>query len=248
MEKKNIVEEKEIVAEETHAKKLDEFKETEENKEALAKADGRSVPAVSKVKAVKDKKVVVAELEREYVIPLRKGFLKAPRYRRAKKAIKIIREFLVRHMRVAERDIKNVKIDMYLNNEVWFRGIKKPMNKIKVKAVKRNGIVYVELADIPEHVKFLMEKEKKAKETAEKSKKKVGKEEHKHEHSHEHAQGEGEDKNADGVDDKVERDEKTKAGAEEDLKKLKAEVKAEKHTATGVHPKKTSPVRKSLKK
>ena len=186
-------------------------------------------------KSVKVEEIV--ELEREYVIPLKRSVLKAPQYRRAKKAIKTIREFLAKHMRVEDRDLRKIKIDRYLNNEIWFRGIKKPANKIKVKAVKKGGIVYVELAEIPEAVKFVIARDKKKLAAVEDAKKsKVSKKEDKKE-----------DKDNDGVADKVSEDEDKKSGAEKEAKTQKAAMKTEKHTTKGAHAKKTMPVRKTLK-
>ena len=74
----------------------------------------------------------MAENERIYTIPLRdvKGI---SRKRRANYAIKIIRNFIARHMKVPE---ENVWIDNRINEEVWKRGIEKPPSKITVKAVK----------------------------------------------------------------------------------------------------------------
>ena len=76
------------------------------------------------------------KLEREYVIPLRDKIRPVPRYRKTPKAIKSIKEFIVRHMKVYDRDLRKVKIDKFLNESMWIRGIKHPTHKIKVKAVK----------------------------------------------------------------------------------------------------------------
>ena len=75
-------------------------------------------------------------LEREYIVPLRKGWLKVPEYKRANKAVKTLKEFLARHMKIYNNDLRNIKLDIDLNNEIRFRGMKKPPAKIKVKAVK----------------------------------------------------------------------------------------------------------------
>lgn len=115
------------------------------------------------LKSKKDVKEEKIELERVYVVPLRKGFLKVPQYKRAKKAVKTLKEFLAKHMKVEDRDLNKVKIDIYLNNEIWFRGIKKPLSKIKVKAKKINGIVYAELEDVPDYVKWIKQKDDKKK-------------------------------------------------------------------------------------
>jgi large subunit ribosomal protein L31e len=204
---------------EKETKKLEEFKENEENKKAVAEAEGKSKPAVEKA-SKKEAKVEKIELEREYVIPLRKGVLKAPRYRRAKKAIRIIREFLARHMRVENRDLSKIKVNIHLNNEIWFRGIKKPANKIKVKAIKKGGIVYAELAEVPEKTQYKISRE--IKRAANVKNVKMPKHEEKKQ---------VEDKDKDGISDKVEEQEEEKAVVEAGLKKQKAEAKSEKHTA-----------------
>jgi large subunit ribosomal protein L31e len=103
------------------------------------------------------------ELEREYIIPLRREFEKVPRYRRGNKAISAIKKFLVRHMKIRDGDTNKIKLDRYLNEEVWHRGIRKPPIKIKVKVVKESdtGIVRVELAELPEKLKFKKAREEK---------------------------------------------------------------------------------------
>ena len=66
----------------------------------------------------------------EYVIPLKNAYY-VPRWKRAKKAIKIIRKFVTRHLKV-----EDVKISNKVNEIVWKRNIKKPPRKIRVKVVK----------------------------------------------------------------------------------------------------------------
>jgi ribosomal protein L31E len=103
-------------------------------------------------------------LEREYNVPLRKGFLKVQEYKRATKAVKTLKEFLARHMKVYDRDLRKIKLDIDLNNEIRFRGMKKPLAKIKVHAKKfDDGIVRVSLVDIPAHIKFARLREERLK-------------------------------------------------------------------------------------
>ena len=102
------------------------------------------------------------KIEREYVIPLRVEWRKVPRYKRANKAVRAIREFLVQHMKIYDRDLKKIKIDRYLNEAVWFRGIKKPSAKIKVRAVRDRENVKVELVNYTEKLKFKKDRESKA--------------------------------------------------------------------------------------
>jgi large subunit ribosomal protein L31e len=94
------------------------------------------------------------KIEREYVIPLRRFWSNVPEYRRAARAVKAIKQFVAKHMKVQDRDLDKVKVDTYLNSEIWSRSAGKPPAKIKVKVVKEGDIVTVELAEIPEHHKF----------------------------------------------------------------------------------------------
>jgi len=108
------------------------------------------------------------KIEREYIIPLRREWSKVPRYKKANRAIKAIKKFLARHMKIRDRDLDKIKIDKYLNEEIWFRGIRKPPHKIKVKAVKDGEIVRVELFEFPDKLKFKkMREEKTEKKSAE---------------------------------------------------------------------------------
>jgi len=101
------------------------------------------------------------KLEREYTIPLREKCRPVPRYRKTEKAIKTIREFLVRHMKIRDRDLNKIKIEKNLNEVIWLRGIKKPPHKIKVKAIKEGGIVRVEAMDLPKRIEVKKTREAK---------------------------------------------------------------------------------------
>lgn len=84
------------------------------------------------------------EIERIMVIPLRAA-KQAPRTRRAKRAIKEVREIVMRHMKV---DAEHVWIDASVNEKIWENGIRNPPSKITVKAVKfDDGLVEVSLAE-----------------------------------------------------------------------------------------------------
>jgi len=114
------------------------------------------------------------KLEREYIIPLREKCRVVPRYRRAEKAIKTIKEFIAKHMKVKDRDLKKVRLNSYVNELVWNRGIKHPPHKIKVKAIKEGEIVRVEAVELPTRLKFKKIREenisKKAEEAVKKKK------------------------------------------------------------------------------
>jgi large subunit ribosomal protein L31e len=72
------------------------------------------------------------EEERIFNIPLRKS-QHVPRTKRAPRAIKEIRDYVVRHMKAKRED---VWIDERVSQVVWRRGIQKPPKAIKVKVVR----------------------------------------------------------------------------------------------------------------
>jgi large subunit ribosomal protein L31e len=88
-------------------------------------------------------------LERTYVIPLSRELLKVPYYRKAKKAGRVVRAFLEKHMKSDD-----VKIGRLLNMKLWENGIKNPPKNIKVTAVKdASGTVKAELFGAVEKVR-----------------------------------------------------------------------------------------------
>jgi large subunit ribosomal protein L31e len=109
----------------------------------------------------KKTEIKTEKIEREYVIPLREKVRVVPRYKKTNKAVKTVKEFLVRHMKIRDRDLSKIKIDTYLNEALWFRGIRKPPHKIKVKAIKEGEIVRAELSDMPDKLKFKKAREER---------------------------------------------------------------------------------------
>jgi len=80
--------------------------------------------------------------EKIFVIPLGK-VKKAPQYKRSRRAAKLVREYLVRHMKS-----EDVKIDPKINEKLFERGVKKPPTKIRVKAIKdEDGLVSASLVE-----------------------------------------------------------------------------------------------------
>jgi large subunit ribosomal protein L31e len=83
----------------------------------------------------------VEPLTRTYTVPLGVAF-EAPPYRRAKVAIRIIKDFTKRHMKATE-----VSIDEDVNELIWARGIKHPPRRIKLEMDRdEDGLVSVKLA------------------------------------------------------------------------------------------------------
>lgn len=194
-------------------------------------------------------------LEREYIVPLRKRWIKKAYYVRTNAAIKELKEFIARHMKVEDRDVRKVKLDKWLNVEMWQRSIRKPLSKVRVRAKKLdNGNVKVELAEIPGYWKFKIEKEKKileegekvAKEKAEKKKEmeeKLKKEQEKvEEETKKEIEKEKQEKN------KETKKEDEKSGEKTNIEKAEIKHKEVKHAGKMPKTKKTQPMRKALQK
>ena len=80
--------------------------------------------------------------ERIYIIPLAKA-RQGPRNKRAKKAIRYLREFMERHFKP-----ESLIISQEVNEAIWARGIQKPPRKIKIRATKNiDGLVVCYLAE-----------------------------------------------------------------------------------------------------
>ena len=84
-------------------------------------------------------------VERLYTIPLGKAYI-AVRKRRAKRAVNLVKAFIIRHMKV--EDEADLSIDTALNEYLWTRGIEKPPRRVRVRATKdRDGLVKVFLVE-----------------------------------------------------------------------------------------------------
>ena len=166
------------------------------------------------------------EIEREYIIPLREKIRVVPRYKKTNKAIKTVKEFLARHMKIRDRDLRKIRLDPYLNEFLWNRGIRNPPHKIKVKAIKEGDIVRVKLVDFSKKLAAKKAREEKLEKSSKElvKKKKEKKEEKKEEKP--------EDKEA-VEEKKVEEKEKKSAVVEAGKEMEKAAAKQMKHTAKG---------------
>jgi len=160
------------------------------------------------------------KLEREYIIPLRKEWLKTPMHKRAKKAIRAVRLFLARHMKA---EFEDIKVGRFLNEYLWARGQKHPPAKVKVKAkvTKEDGIVRAELADLSEKQKKILEEEKKSEETRNKEKEEQEKAAKAKEDAEKKAEKESKKKE---TEEEKEEKEKKKELKKEDVKEIKKEA------------------------
>lgn len=172
-------------------------------------------------------------LEREYIVPLRRHWLNVPKYERTGKAIKALKNFIAKHMKVIDRDVKKVKLDVYFNNELWFRGRAHPPSKVKVKARKEGDVVHVSFVETPQHIKFLQAKH-------EKRHKKPGEKPAVSAHQQQPSSPTEKKEEAQKTEEqKKEEREKEKAVAELKLKEAEQQAKAQKHITkvdTAKHP------------
>ena len=175
-------------------------------------------------------------LERVYNVPLRREFMKAPNWNRSKKAVKALKEFIVKHMKS-----ENVLIGKYVNQQIWKDGIKNPPHHIKVNAIKDDkGTVKVELVELPKSAERKLKKEKEAELKAKDEKEKKKPEEKPKE-----------EKKEEKIEDKLGVEEKTdqkKAEEKEKLKELKKELPKQEAPKSMPQPKQSPQVRPTAPK
>jgi len=73
----------------------------------------------------------MTDLKREYVVPLRRKTRTAPKWRRSKKAVCVLKDFIKKHMKT-----DSVILCPELNEKLWANGIKNPPGKVSVIALK----------------------------------------------------------------------------------------------------------------
>jgi len=182
------------------------------------------------------------KIEREYVIPLRARYKHVSLNKKTPKAIKTVKEFLAKHMQIRDKDLNKIKLDKFVNEYLWARGIKNPPHKIKVKATRENGIVNVSLVEYPTKLKFKKTREEKEKKEAlaivEKKKTMMQKmKEGGTTKTKESSTEKSKDENKDGVENKKEESEKKSSVVEAGEKTEKAMAKGAKHMTKAKSPK-----------
>jgi large subunit ribosomal protein L31e len=131
----------------------EEVLESEVPEEEDEEVEEEEVSEAKEKKALKDEELEedIVE-ERFYTIPLRKAWI-SKRKKRAPKAARIVRSFVLKHMKVRteveeEEEPERLVIDNDVNEKLWSRGIEKPPRKIRVRVVKdKEGVVTVHLAE-----------------------------------------------------------------------------------------------------
>ena len=126
-------------------KREEELPETEEIP-AGEKTEGTSTTeTVGEAAAAPEKPVEEEEIveERIYTVPLRKAYWTGSRLRRSNRAVRILKEFVQRHMKP-----EGILLEKEVNERIWEKGIQSPPRRIRIRATKNaENVVRVYLAE-----------------------------------------------------------------------------------------------------
>jgi large subunit ribosomal protein L31e len=132
-----MIEDKEI---EEELPELEEIEEIGEDEDVEAVEDKPDAEEVEPAEVIPEEEIID---ERIYTVPLRKAYWTGSRLRRSNRAVRILREFVERHMKPEE-----VVIQAEVNERIWERGIQKPPRRIRIRATKNSdNLVRVYLAE-----------------------------------------------------------------------------------------------------
>ncbi|MHA2043006.1 MAG: 50S ribosomal protein L31e [Candidatus Thorarchaeota archaeon] len=119
---------------------LEDIEEIGEDEEIEAVEDRPDAAEVEPAEVIPEEEIID---ERIYTVPLRKAYWTGSRLRRSNRAVRILREFVERHMKPEE-----VVIQPEVNERIWDRGIQKPPRRIRIRATKNSdNLVRVYLAE-----------------------------------------------------------------------------------------------------
>jgi len=120
---------------------LEEIEEIEEIEEAPADKKAPEVKTPEEAEEVEEEEEIIDE--RIYTVPLRKAYWSGSRLKRANRSVRILKEFVERHMKPEE-----LLIQPEVNHEIWARGIQKPPRRLRIRATKNaDNLVRVYLAE-----------------------------------------------------------------------------------------------------
>lgn len=122
--------------------KIEEIEEIEEVEDALADDETPKVKAPEETETEKEEEEEIID-ERIYTVPLRRAYWTGSRLDRANRSIRILREFVERHMKPEE-----LLIQPEVNEQIWARGIQKPPRRLRIRATKNaDNLVRIYLAE-----------------------------------------------------------------------------------------------------
>lgn len=108
------------------------------------------------------------KLERIYTVPLSKAY-DYIRTRRTERAVKLLRAFVSRHMKV---ELEDVRISEGINALLWRDSMQKPPRRVKIRAVRENDKARAWLLGEEEEIKKIADEKKKAAEAKKKEEEK----------------------------------------------------------------------------
>jgi len=134
---------KEVEEEVSEEPELEEIEETEEAPEVEdVPTDAKEIEAEEAAAAEEEEEEEIID-ERIYTVPLRKAYWTGSRLRRANKSVRILKEFVERHMKPEE-----LLIQPEVNEQIWARGIQSPPRRLRIRATKNSdNLVRVYLAE-----------------------------------------------------------------------------------------------------
>ena len=122
---------------------IEEIEEIEELEDALADDKTPKSEAPSEVETAEKEEEEEIIDERIYTVPLRRAYWTGSRLKRANRSVRILREFVERHMKPEE-----LLIQPEVNEQIWARGIQKPPRRVRIRATKNSdNLVRVYLAE-----------------------------------------------------------------------------------------------------
>ena len=113
--------------------------------------------------------MIMAKVERIYTVPLGDAY-DMPRNKRSPRAVKILKGFIARHMKL---DGGKIVLSNALNSYIWMKSIQKPPRKVKVRLIKEDETVRAYLSDEKIEAPKKEEKKPEAKKAEEKKKEPV---------------------------------------------------------------------------
>ena len=132
--------EEKVEAETSDSEEEPELEDIEEIEDIEAIDEIAEEKAPPKEEAIDEEEIID---ERIYTVPLRKAYWTGSRLRRSNRAVRILREFVERHMKPEE-----LVIQPEVNERIWDRGIQKPPRRVRIRATKNSdNLVRIYLAE-----------------------------------------------------------------------------------------------------
>lgn len=121
-------------------KELEEIEEIEEVEDSEEEVEAPEEEEVTPEEPEEEEEIID---ERIYTVPLRKAYWAGSRLRRANRSVRILKEFVERHMKPEE-----LLIQPEVNDLIWSRGMQKPPRRLRIRATKNSeNLVRVYLAE-----------------------------------------------------------------------------------------------------